>query len=49
MLTLDPLNNAQPWEDFQKLVIYVVSINANLQQMKSSFVVLPNKINESKK
>jgi NifB/MoaA-like Fe-S oxidoreductase len=49
MVTVDPLNNAQAWEDFQRLVTHVVSIDANLQQMKSSFDILPNKINESKK
>ena len=25
---MDPLNEAQPWEDFQRLVTYVVSIDS---------------------
>ena len=33
-VAMDPLNNAQPWEDFQRLITYVVFVDANLQQMK---------------
>ena len=31
---VDPLNNAQPWENFQRLITYVDFVDANLQQMK---------------
>lgn len=43
---VDPLNNAQPWEDIQKLITYVVFIDANLQQIKG---VTPNDKNNEKK
>ena len=29
-VAVDSMNNVQPWEDFQRLVTYVVSIEANL-------------------
>ena len=31
---MDPLNDAQPWEDFQRPVTYVVCVDSNLQQVK---------------
>jgi hypothetical protein len=31
---VDPLNDAQPWEDFQRLVINADYIDYNLQQVK---------------
>ena len=42
-VAVDPMNNAQLWEDFQRLVTYVVSIDANLQQVKASLDEAPNK------
>ena len=31
LMAVDPLNNAQPWEDFQRLItMYVVFVDANL-------------------
>ena len=32
---MDPLNDVQPWEDFQRLVTYAVFVDFNLQQVKS--------------
>ena len=29
-VAVDPLNDAQPWEDFQSLVTYVIYVDSNL-------------------
>ena len=34
-VAVDPLNDARPWEDFQRLVTYAISIDSNLQQVKA--------------
>jgi hypothetical protein len=47
-VAVDPMNNAQPWEDFQRLVTYAVSIDANLQQVRASLGEAPNKSIEKK-
>jgi hypothetical protein len=32
-VAMDPLNDTQPWEDFQRLVTYDVYVDSNLQQV----------------
>jgi hypothetical protein len=46
---VDPLNDAQPWEDFQRLVTYAVSIDSNLQQVKAGLGIATTKNGEKKK
>ena len=38
-VAVDPLNDARPWEDFQKLVTYAVSVDSNLQQVKAGLEI----------
>lgn len=45
---VDPLDNPQPWKDFQRLITYVVSVDVNLQQVKGSLCVILDKNNEKK-
>ena len=43
---MDPLNDAQPWEDFQRLVTYAV--DSNLQQVKYGLGIASTKNIERK-
>lgn len=47
-VAVDPLNDAQPWEDFQRLVTYAVSVDANLQQVKAGLGIATTKNGEKK-
>jgi hypothetical protein len=45
---VDPLNDAQPWEDFQRLVTHAVSVGSNLQQVKAGLEIATAKNGEKK-
>jgi hypothetical protein len=46
---MDPMNNAQSWEDFQRLVTHVVSTDANLRKVRASIGKALNKIKPTTK
>jgi hypothetical protein len=44
----DPLNDAQPWEDFQRLVTYAVLVDSSIQQVKVGLGIATAKNGEEK-
>ena len=40
---MDPLNDAQSWEDFQRLVTYAISIDFSPQQVKARLEITTTK------
>ena len=47
-VVVDSLNDAQPWEDFQRLVTNVISVDSNLQQVKYGLGIASIKNGEKK-
>ena len=45
-IVVDPLNDAQPWEDFQRLVIYAGVVDSNVQQVKAGLGIATSKNGE---
>ena len=42
-VAMDTLNDAQPWEDFQRLITYVISIDSKFQQVHFGLGIVSTK------
>ena len=47
-VAMDTMNDSQPWEDFQRLITYVISVDSNFQQVHYGLGIASTKNIEKK-